>query len=382
MNITRLDADGKRIPPGSDKKVARYQVRWRDATGRQRAKSFTRWIDAKNYLRQLGADEINGISIDPDAGRETVGRFARRWADGQPWRESSRDRMNHIIDSQIVPKFGNTALRSVRPSDVQSWVGQMTASGLAPSTVESYFRCFASIMRAAVRDDLVRRSPCDKISLPQREDNHASIVPLTSEEVHSLAGAVSDRYRALVLVSAGLGLRQGEACGLTVDRVHFLKREVVIDRQLISPAKGPVRFGPPKTRSSRRTIALPDSVGEVLASHIDTYPPGDDGLIFTSRTGAALRRSTWNSVFSSAAKVVGLNASSHDLRHHCASLLISSGCSVKAVQRFLGHKNASETLDTYGHLWPGDDDRIRTAIDAGLLRDVHETCTDAAGQLA
>jgi len=42
------------------------------------------------------------------------------------------------------------------------------------------------------------------------------------------------------------------------------------------------------------------------------------------------------------------------------------GCSVKAVQSFLGHKNASETLDTYGHLWPGDDDKIRAAIDAGF----------------
>jgi hypothetical protein len=36
------------------------------------------------------------------------------------------------------------------------------------------------------------------------------------------------------------------------------------------------------------------------------------------------------------------------------------------VQHFLGHKNASETLDTYAHLWPADEDRIRAAIDAAL----------------
>jgi integrase len=73
---------------------------------------------------------------------------------------------------------------------------------------------------------------------------------------------------------------------------------------------------------------------------------------------------------------VGISASSHDLRHHCASMLIASGCSVKAVQSFLGHKNASETLDTYGHVWPGGEDRIRAAIDVGFGQDVHETCTE------
>ncbi len=84
--------------------------------------------------------------------------------------------------------------------------------------------------------------------------------------------------------------------------------------------------------------------------------------------------------FRRAARDTGVSASSHDLRHHCASLLISAGCSVKAVQAFLGHKNASETLDTYGHLWPGDEDRIRAAIDAGLRGNVHGMCTDAASE--
>lgn len=52
----------------------------------------------------------------------------------------------------------------------------------------------------------------------------------------------------------------------------------------------------------------------------------------------------------------------HDLRHHFASVLIAAGCSIKAVQEALGHANVSETLDTYSHLWPADDDRIRDAV--------------------
>lgn len=63
-----------------------------------------------------------------------------------------------------------------------------------------------------------------------------------------------------------------------------------------------------------------------------------------------------------------------------ASLLIASGYSVKAVQSFLGHKDASETLDTYGHLWPGDEDRLRAAIDAGFRANGHGMGTERVAE--
>jgi integrase len=56
----------------------------------------------------------------------------------------------------------------------------------------------------------------------------------------------------------------------------------------------------------------------------------------------------------------------HDLRHYYASVFISAGCSVKAVQSALGHKNAAETLDIYSHLLPADEDRTRAAVQAAL----------------
>jgi integrase len=55
--------------------------------------------------------------------------------------------------------------------------------------------------------------------------------------------------------------------------------------------------------------------------------------------------------------------------------VVSDRQQIKSVQRFLGHENASETLDTYGHLMPGDDDRLREVIDVALRGNVHEMCT-------
>lgn len=344
----------------------RWRARWREAGGRQRAKHFARKIDAERFLATVTVDTARGVYIDPDAGQETVGSYAARWQVAQPWRQSSRDRVAHVLAAQIVPKFGRTPLRAVRPSDVQAWVGRMSTGGLAASTVESYFRVLAAVMLAARRDRLVHESPCDAVRLPRSDRSRSALVPLTSAQVHAIAETVPSHYRALVLVSAGLGLRQGEACGLTVDRVDFLRRTVRIDRQMITPPKGPVMFGPTKTASSNRVLTLPDRVGEHLAEHLARFEPGGDGLIFTSSTGASLRRSTWSAAFRSTVRTLGIDASTHDLRHHCASLLISAGCSVTAVQHFLGHKNASETLDTYSHLWPTDEGRIRDAIDVGF----------------
>ena len=350
-----------------EKKSNGYLARWRDETGRQRARTFTRKVDANDFLAAVKVDTQRGTYVDHTAGRDTVEAYATAWAAAQPWRPQTRERMMHVISSQIVPRFGALQLRSVRSSAVQAWVGEMTSSKLAPSTVEGYYRVLAAVMLSARRDKLIAESPTDGVRLPRAERSAASLVPLTVEQVRALSDAVPERYRALIIASAGLGLRQGEACGLTVDRIDFLRRQVRIDRQLVTPpGKGPVRFGPTKTTASNRVLTLPDTVGEVLAAHIAKFGVGVDGLLFTSSTGAPLRRSTWSDAYRRGARDTNVDSSSHDLRHHCASLLISAGCSVKAVQSFLGHKNASETLDTYGHLWPGDEDRIRSAIDAGM----------------
>ncbi len=200
----------------------RYLARWRDPSGKQCCRTFDRKIDATNYLSTVAVDTLQGRYVAPDAGRESVGDYATRWAGSQPWREQTRHRMTHVIDSQIKPRFGSTPLRSVRPSMVQAWVGEMAASGLAPSTVESYFRVLAAVMIAARQDRLIHESPTDGVTLPRSEHNGAALVPLTVKQVQAIADKVPAHYRALVLTSAGLGLRQGEACGLTVDRVDFL----------------------------------------------------------------------------------------------------------------------------------------------------------------
>ncbi len=167
----------------------------------------------------------------------------------------------------------------------------------------------------------------------------------------------------------GRSYRQGEAFGLTVDRLNFLRRALTVDRQLVLlPGREPY-LAPPKTAASVRTVPLPRVVVDSLAGHLAEYPPLGDGFVFTTERGRPLRRTSFSAqAWQPAVATAGLLAGTHfhDLRHFYASLLIRHGESVKVVQARLGHASAAETLDTYSHLWPDSDDRTREAVDAVL----------------
>jgi integrase len=216
-----------------------------------------------------------------------------------------------------------------------------------------------------VRDRRIALTPCDGIRLPRNV--RPPVTPMSTEEVHALAATIPERYRAMVVLAAGTGLRQGEIFGLTIDRVDFLRRTLTVDRQLVGVRGHAPTFGPPKTAASMRTVPLPDIVLEALAEHVRHFPPGPYGVVFTGSDGQLLRRSAFGNLWRRVNTEAGVEGRTfHSLRHYYASLLIRHGESVKAVQARLGHASAAETLDTYSHLWPDSDDKTREAVDAYL----------------
>jgi integrase len=183
----------------------------------------------------------------------------------------------------------------------------------------------------------------------------------------------------LAVVGAGAGLRQGEAFGLTVPNIDFLRgREIRVRQQLKHVAPDPPYLGQTKTPASVRTVPVGDTVLQALARHLEIFPPAaelpahatrkPELLVFTDDAGEPLRGNRFARVWSKARKEAGLSeqVTFHDLRHYFASLLIHKGLSVKAVQEALGHKTATETLNTYGHLWPDDAGLTRRAVDEVL----------------
>jgi len=343
----------------------RWRARYRDHAGKEHAKHFSRRVDADRWLDGIRGKLVDGTYVDPAAGRRTFGDYAKEWQAAQVHRPTTRVQVDSHLRNNVLPFFEDRPLSSVRHSEIQGWV-KGRAEVLAPATVEVVFRYVVAIFRAAVEDRLIAVSPCRGVKLPKVERRR--VEPLATEQVLAMAEAIPARYRALVWTAAGTGLRQGELFGLTLPHVDFLRRSLRVEQQLVLLAGAPPYLAPPKTEASRRTVPLPAVVLEALARHLEQFPTGPDELVFTNERGEAIRRNHWSDVWRPAAEAAEMPAGTtmHDLRHYYASLLIRHGESVKVVQSRLGHASAAETLDTYSHMWPDNEDRTRAAVDAVL----------------
>jgi integrase len=183
-------------------------------------------------------------------------------------------------------------------------------------------------------------------------------------------------------MAAYTGMRWGELAGLRTDRLNLLRKQVQVSEILVE-VDGRHSFGPPKTKESRRTIALNAKLVEALAEHLRLFPPNVHvGLVFTGPNGSPLRRSNFaRRVWRPACKRVGLDGVSfHSLRHTAATLMIAGGADAKKVQRRLGHANIRMTYDLYGHLLPEADEEVAAGLDE-LWRAVQPAPTAAVVEL-
>jgi integrase len=218
----------------------------------------------------------------------TFREYAERWRATQVHRPTTAAHVETMLRRHVYPHLGEKRLGSVLPSDIQSLIKQLSLS-LAPTTVGVVHRILVGIFKAAVRDRRIVASPCEGTKLPKV--HRQRIEPMTIEAVEALTEAMPERYRALVTLAAGTGLRQGEIFGLTVDRIDFLRRQLTVDRQLVTlPDRGPY-LAPPKTQASVRVVPLPQVVVDAMAARLAHWPT--DGFIFTTElaTRSAPRRS-------------------------------------------------------------------------------------------
>lgn len=362
----------KRRPDG------RWRARYRDPDGRERAHHFTRKGDAERWLANIQSDIARGGCRDPAAARTTFKEYAEKWRAQQPHRPGTSRLYERTLRLHVYPIIGGRQLGALRRSDIQGLVAGMVSSDYKPKTIENVMRLVRAVLNAAVDDGIIASSPHRKVTRPPVEHRH--VVPLPLDGVRRAADAISPRMRALVLLSVGTGLRQGEALGLTVDRVNLLRREVTVDRQLVKVVGKPPALGPLKTTSSRRVVPVPTFAVDALAAHLNAYPPGRDGLIFSGADGQPVARAWLHRTWRKAIAAAGLPADTtwHLLRHTYASILIDGGESVTVVARRLGHANPSETLRTYSHLWPDSDERTRQVVDAAFTKPVSDDADDGA----
>lgn len=334
----------------------KYRARYRDSAGKEHARHFTRKVDAQRWLDEVTTSIVSGSYVDPRNSRVTVRAYATEWQRVQIGRESTLTIIDNALRLHVLPEMGDKAMGSVRRGDLQGLVKALQTKGLSPGSIRNIYDAAARMFGAAVDDRVIPASPCRRIVLPTKDDH--DVVPPTLEQVRAIEAGMGERGAAVVAL-AGSGLRIGELLGLQVADVDFLRRTIRVERQRLQSGQ----IGPTKSPKSVRTVPVGQVVIDSLAAHLSEHPSRGD--LFLDPLGRApMTYRQWKPLWAAATTVAAVDFTTHDLRHFYASALIAAGASVRQVQAVLGHSSAVITLRTYAHLWPGDDDRTRSIIDA------------------
>lgn len=351
------------------KKGRRYRVRYRDPDHRSREKGgFARKIDAEEYLAGTTVATARGEYIDPGAARATIGELAAEWLANQTHLKPSSYRPVEIAwRVHVGPVWERRRVGDVRHSDVQAWVTRLFGNGQSSATtVLRAHGVLAGILDVAVRDRRIRVNPARGVNLPKKRRKARAY--LSHRQVDLLAANSGDKG-ALVQLLAYTGLRWGEATGLRVRHVDRERRRFLVEENAVNVGDV-VIVGTPKS-DEVRSVPYPSFLDEAIGTWALGKSP-DSILIGNGLThirppdgrrgwfvGARKRARAIDSAFPT--------MTLHDLRHTAASLAISAGANVKAVQRMLGHASAAMTLDVYGDLFEDDLDAVSMNLEAARL---------------
>lgn len=376
-------------------KGKRWRVTWHEDTPNgpaPRAKLFAGKLEAEEYAAELEDDIRMGRYIDPRDRERRFDEVAESWLRSKKKiKDSTWLRYRQELDTHVLPRWGSTLLGAIKRDDIDEWITKLgegtapvkfkvkkNATKLSPASIAHVARiAFGGPIRYAVETRLISINPLRGVELPaiageEIEDLNVLTLPeieeLAAEALHfaQTDGRTADKklnrrgHDTLVRLLSYSGPRINEALALRVKDLDFDTRRAHIRRTWTKTKTGARQLGPPKTWE-RRSIPLPAFLIPELRTLVDGHTP--DTFVFRADRGGAIDHKNWyNRVWKKATESTGLSSLKiHDLRHTAASLAIASGADVKVVQQMLGHKDASETLNTYSHLWP---DRLDEVMDA------------------
>jgi integrase len=351
--------------------MARYTVHTAIGPKRKHIYGRTRQEVAEKLSKAV-SDRVGGVVFDGD--NETLGTYLQRWIDEVvrgTVKQSTLENYAYIARHHIIPELGRIRLKALKARDVRRHYREKLDAGLSPRTVQIIHTVLRKALQQAVRDDVLPRNVCDAVTAPRQTKKEMQ--PLTPAQAKRLLENVrEDRLRALYVLAITAGLREGELLGLRWEDVNLERKLLQVCRQLTRTRDG-LFFTAPK-RGRARVVRLTDLAIAALEAHWvaqneERTRAGslwqETGLVFTSTIGTPVDvgNLTYRS-FRPLLKRTDLpRIRFHDLRHTCATLLLSKGTHPKIVQEMLGDANISMTMDTYSHVLPDMQEKAVSAMD-------------------
>lgn len=345
----------------------------------------------------------SGTEIGSDPTLEAF--LVERWVPSRrhSWAEGTIRYRCWAVDSVLVPDLGHRRLSELTTEEIERWISwrvsvPFSTSGRLPKpgTMRGILTTLNAALNQAMRWRLIEVNPLIGIPMPKSAIESAQI--WTAEDVQQFFMFVrGSRYEPLWRLLFATGLRRGEALGLQWGDIDFDAAQLRVQRCLLADSReGALRYGPPKSARSRRTVTLDagtvDSLRrlrersitewraqrlvleKMIAAHREdkgrapvlSTTLAADQPVFVNADGRPLLPATVSDAFRRAVAGAGLpRIRLHDIRHSHLTHLLRSGEPIQNVAARAGHGSAFTTLSTYAHVIAGDDKR--TALRAAGL---------------
>lgn len=347
-----------------------------------------KWFTVKGTRKDAEAERIRQLSSLQDGTfvdntKMTVPEYLDYWLENHAKSAVSKktfERFSEMIHNHLAPAFP-MPLQKLRPVDVQTFFTKAEKSGrkdgkggVSRQTIKHFYRLLKSSFKQAVRLQILKVNPLDAVTPPRVEKTEHRVLDVDGVLALLERAERSQIYPAL-LIAALTGMRRGEVCALRWQDVDLMKGQISVCRTLEQTAES-LTFKEPKTKKSRRTIAMIPMLVSGLKSHKAEQAKirlmmgtgyQDNGLIFCRMDGSPYPPNSLTTSYRSLIRSThfkGLRL--HDLRHSFATIHLQLGTPTKVISETLGHSNIGITLDTYSHVTPNMQDDAAARMQAAF----------------
>jgi integrase len=372
----------------------RYQVRYRDAAGKRRARQFARKREADDFANTIVA-QVRAGTHTPERDTVTVAAAAEIWLgacergrDGrEPVEASTLRQYRQHVRLHIVPLIGGLKLSQLTAQRVRGFRDEaLLKGGRSRAMTKKVLGSLSAICTEAAGRGLMAANPCAGVTIVRSGRQKTTVAIPTKAEVVAVvarsrawiddpnARALIPRHRALwfhtlLLFIVSTGVRLSEARGAAIADLDLEKGLYTVAQR--ADERG--RIGAPKSASGHRSLELGAALVAALARWLKVAPKSRLGpqvpapLLFANGAGRPesmqnIYRRCWHPLLvelgfatrqvDAAGRVTHVtNFGIHDLRHFHASLQIEAGMPAKELQAHMGHASIQMTMDVYGHLF-------------------------------
>lgn len=379
-----VDKKGKHLPQGITQRAdGRYMARFQ-----YKGEQYT--LYHKTSVKQLVKD-MNNMKYELEHGlyasakKVKIDEWYNTWMNeykAHTVKRSTFDLYDKYYNVYIKDVLGKKIIQDLKPIHIQKLYNDMAKRGLKENTIKKVNTIMRSMLQQAVKNEMLFKNPCVSVDIPKTEKAEKQILNAEQQEEFLQFVRSSNRwkkYNTLFTVALGTGMRIGELLALNWSDINYNEKTIEINKTLQylynkEEKKYEYVMQTPKTKTSKRTIPLLDSLAFLLKKHRkeqqslkmklgDKWQPLDKegfrNLVFTTEFGRPFDRNSINRAISSIVTEINKKRdkgeefpdfSPHCLRHTFATRCFENGIPPKVVQEYLGHTTIQMTMDLYTHV--------------------------------